>query len=80
MNPHTGASYPWIVRASLLVNHFYFYGFDDDFGPFFIKFCSYFPYTAKVCFNGHHYAQRQAEKAGLVFDPLDNAIIGCDDR
>ena len=32
-----------------MVNHFYFYGFDDDFGPFFVKFGTYFPYTAKVC-------------------------------
>ena len=26
---------------------------DEDFGPLFIKFCSYFPYTARVCLNGH---------------------------
>ena len=31
-----------------LPNNFYFYGFDAEVGPFFIKFCSYFPYTAKV--------------------------------
>ncbi len=43
VNLHTGMSYPWIVRATLMVNHFYFYGFDDDFRPFFIKFCTYFP-------------------------------------
>ena len=42
-NPVTGTSYAWLVRESVLVNHFYFYGFDDDFGPFFLKFCSYFP-------------------------------------
>jgi hypothetical protein len=28
------------VRSTAMVNHYYFYGFDDDFGPFFIKFCS----------------------------------------
>jgi hypothetical protein len=48
-NPVTGASYAWLVREPVLVNHFYFYGFDDDFGPFFLKFCSYFPYTARLC-------------------------------
>jgi len=42
-NPETGATYPWIVRATLFVNHYYFYCVDRDFGPFFIKFCSYFP-------------------------------------
>jgi hypothetical protein len=45
-NPATGAAYPWIVTATGIVSHYYFYGVDDDFGPFFIKFCSRFPYTA----------------------------------
>jgi hypothetical protein len=36
-------SYPWIVKSTGMVNHYYFYCVDDDFGPFFIKFCSYFP-------------------------------------
>ena len=55
-----GASYPWIVKSTGVVNHFYFYCVDADFGPFFLKFCSYFPYNAKLCLNGHHWAQRQA--------------------
>jgi len=48
-NPTTGAPYPWIVSTTAVVNHYYFYGVDDDFGPFFLKFCSYFPYTARLC-------------------------------
>src|SRR5262249_34788000 len=42
-NPVTGAASPWIVTATGIVNHYYFYGVDEDFGPFFLKFCSYFP-------------------------------------
>ena len=34
------------------------------FGPFFIKFCTYFPYTAKLCLNGNEWAKHQAAKAG----------------
>ena len=30
----TGTPYAWLVKASALVNHFYFYCFDDDFGPY----------------------------------------------
>src|SRR6516165_2651857 len=52
-NPETGHTYPWIVRSTAMVNHFYCYCVDPDFGPFFLKFCSYFPYTAKLCLNGH---------------------------
>jgi hypothetical protein len=31
----TGMSYPWVVEGSAMVNHYYFYCVDDDFGPFF---------------------------------------------
>jgi len=74
-----GRPYPWIVRASGVVNHFYFYCVDADFGPFFLKFCSYFPYNARLCINGNHWAQRQAGKAGLGFVPMDNAFAAVDD-
>ena len=45
-NPRTGVSYAWIVKSTALVNHYYFYCVDRDFGPFFLKFCSYFPTPA----------------------------------
>ncbi|MGB8963087.1 MAG: hypothetical protein WCC38_14165 [Pseudonocardiaceae bacterium] len=74
-----GAAYPWIVPSTGLVNHFYVYAVDADFGPFFIKFCSYFPYNAKLCLNGHHWAQRQATRAGLAHTAMDNAFAAVDD-
>ena len=74
-----GVSFPWIVKTTGVVNHFYFYCYDDDFGPFFIKFCSYFPYNAKLCINGNHWAQRQAAKAGIAFEALDNGFAAVDD-
>ena len=78
-NPVSGKTYPWLVNDTAMVNHFYFYGFDDDFGPFFIKFCTYFPYVAKVCINGNEWAKRQAAKAGIGYSPLDNGFASCDD-
>ncbi len=74
-----GRAYPWIVRSTGMVNHFYFYCVDEDFGPFFIKFCSYFPYNARLCLNGNHWAQHQAAKAGIGFTPMDNAFAAVDD-
>ena len=47
--------YPWIIRSTAMVNHYYVYLVDRDFGPLFIKFCSYFPYAAKLCLNGHEW-------------------------
>ncbi|MGH3838836.1 MAG: hypothetical protein ACRD08_03520 [Acidimicrobiales bacterium] len=78
-NPITGATYPWLVRRSAIVNHFYIYAVDRDFGPFFIKFGTYFPYNAKVCLNGNEWAKRHAAKAGLGFEPLDNGFASCQD-
>jgi hypothetical protein len=75
----TGMPYPWLVKDTSMVNHFYFYGFDADFGPFFVKFCSYFPFTAQIYLNGHEYAKTQAAKAGIGFTPLDNAFAAVDD-
>lgn len=74
-----GKAYPWIVKTTGLVNHFYIYAVDADFGPFFLKFCSYFPYNAKLCLNGHEWAKRQAAHAGIGFTALDNAFAGIDD-
>ena len=76
-NPETGRTYPWIVRTTAMVNHYYFYGIDEDFGPFFLKFCTYFPYNAKLCINGHEYVKRQLAKEGIAFEALDNGILKC---
>lgn len=78
-NQTTGQTYPWIVKASAMVNQYYFYGLDDDFGPFFLKFSSYFPYTARLCINGHEFVKRQLTKAGIAFEPLDNGLFSCAD-
>ena len=60
-----------------MVNHYYFYCVDEDFGPFFLKLCSYFPYNAKLCINGHEYLKRQLAKRGVAFEALDNGIKSC---
>jgi hypothetical protein len=74
-----GSSYPWIVKTTSVVNQFYVHCVDEDFGAFFIKFSSYFPYGAKLLINGHHYAQAQAARAGIGFTALDNGFAACDD-
>jgi hypothetical protein len=66
-------------RQSVYVNYYYFYLLDDDFGPAFIKICSYAPFTLKVCLNGHEWAKRQLIKAGIAFEALDNGFRTCAD-
>ena len=72
-------SIPWINYSSAQANFYYFYCLDQEFGPFFIKFCSYFPYPAKLCINGHEYLKCQLQRRGIQYEALDNGISWCAD-
>lgn len=71
-----GGTIPWIIYSTAMVNVYYFYCLDHDFGPFFIKFCSYFPYPAKLCLNGHEYLKCQLTQRGVAFEALGVGIVG----
>jgi hypothetical protein len=75
----SGMTYPWIVQSTGLVNHYYVYIVDRDFGPLFIKFCSYFPFNAKICLNGHEWLKRQLAHRSIAFEALDNGLLSCAD-
>jgi hypothetical protein len=72
-----GKPYPWITRSTGIINQWYFYRVAAGFGPFFLKFSSYFPFNARLCINGNHWAQRQAPRRGSAFEDLDNDIRLC---
>jgi hypothetical protein len=67
------------VREERRVSAYYFYVHDREFGPGFIKICSYFPYPAKVWVNGHEWAKRQAGQAGIGFTELASGFAACAD-
>ena len=75
---HPGPPNFGFAKADRRVTVYYFYIVDDDFGPCFIKICSYFPYPAKLWANGHEWAKRQATKAGLGFTELANGFASCE--
>ena len=73
------ATYPWMVdhrdgQPLLLLRP------QADFGPFFLKVCTYFPYNAKLCINGHEYVKRQLARRGSPSRALDNGILSCGTR
>ena len=72
---------PWFsfTKADRRVTCYYFYLWDDEFGPAFIKVCAYFPYPAKIWINGHEWAKRQAIQAGIGFTELSNGFAATDD-
>ncbi|MBI2170232.1 MAG: hypothetical protein HYU28_12160 [Actinobacteria bacterium] len=67
------------TKAERRVGVYYFYVLDPEFGPGFIKLCTYFPYPGKVWLNGQEWAKRQAEREGISFTPLANGFASCDE-
>lgn len=62
---------------TVYVNHYYFYIDDEDFGPLFIKVCSYAPWGLKLCLNGHEWAKRQLDQKRISYEALDNGFLSC---
>ncbi len=63
-----GRKYPWIIRSTAMVTHYYVYILDRDFGPLCLKFCTYVPYPAKLCLNGHEWLKRQLTRKRISRD------------
>ena len=76
---HGGAPHFGWDRAERRVTCYYFYLWDEDFGPAFVKIGSYFPYPIKVWLNGHEWAKRQATRAGISWTALANGFQACQD-
>ena len=62
-----------------MVDLSYIYVVDRNFDPFYLKLCTYFPHTAKLCLSGHEYAKRQLAREGIAFQALDNGVQSCAD-
>jgi hypothetical protein len=78
--PEKGATWFEYTRdKAVYVNHYYFYVDDEEFGPAFVKVCSYAPWALKVCVNGHEWAKRQLENQGIAYTALDNGFLKCAD-
>jgi hypothetical protein len=77
--PKPGVVFFDFVKEERRVGMYYFYVFDQEFGPGFIKICTYFPYPAKVWCNGHEWAKRQAARVGVDFSELANGFASCGD-
>src|SRR4051794_21618498 len=75
----TGTPQWWFTKDDRRVSCYYFYLHDLDFGPAFVKICTYFPYPAKIWINGHEWAKRQALHAGIGFTELSNGFAATDD-
>lgn len=62
-----------------MVNQWYLYIRDRQFGHLLLKCSSYFPSDAKICLNGHEFLKCQLRNAGIPFKALDNGLASCAD-
>jgi hypothetical protein len=66
-------------RQMVFINHFYFYLWDPEWGGAFWKTNAYAPYPIWLWLNGHEWAKRQLEQAGIAYEALDNGFRSCAD-
>jgi hypothetical protein len=59
------------------MNHYYVYCVDRDFGPCFIRVCSYFPPQRQNVSERKRMGQCKTSMAGIGFDPLDDGFASC---
>jgi hypothetical protein len=66
-------------REMAFINHFYFYIWDAEWGGTFWKTNAYAPFPIWLWLNGHEWAKRQLEHAGIRYEALDNGFRSCED-
>lgn len=66
-------------RSVLWVNHYYFYVWDTNFGPGFVKMCPFAPYPVWVWVNGHEWLKQHLTRSQIPFTVLDNGIASSPD-
>jgi hypothetical protein len=60
----------WVVQYNFYVN-------DRHWGRMFVRMCPYFPFSARVCLNQHHWLANQLRAAGISFQQCSNAFLKC---
>jgi len=61
------------------VDQYNFYINDAAWGRMFVRVCPYFPFSARVCLNQHHWLARGMERKGIRFQQCANAFPRCAD-
>ena len=61
------------------VDQYNFYINDAAWGRMFVRVCPYFPFSARICLNQHHWLARRMDRAGIHFRQCANAFSNCAD-
>jgi len=61
------------------VNQFNLYLKDKRWGRMFVRMCPYFPFSARVCLNQHHWLAIRMTEESIDFQQSTNAFLRCGD-
>ena len=56
-----------------------FYLNDRRWGRMFVRVCPYFPFSARVCLNQHHWLANRLREERIPFQQCSNAFLNCAD-
>jgi hypothetical protein len=61
------------------VNQYNIYLNDARWGRMFVRMCPYFPFSARICLNQHHWLAGRMQEQGIDFRQCSNAFLQCSD-
>jgi hypothetical protein len=67
---HLQMSQRWIIQYNFYLN-------DARWGRMFVRLCPYFPFTARVCLNQHHWLAIRMREEKIGFQQCTNAFLKC---
>jgi hypothetical protein len=65
--------------AQRWVNQYNIYLNDERWGRMFLRMCPYFPFSARLCLNQHHWLANRLREEGIDFRQCSNAFLRCSD-
>src|SRR5437879_1648573 len=69
---HLQLAQRWVVQYNFYVN-------DRHWGRMFVRISPYFPFSARVCLNQHHWLARRMQQENIDFQQTTNAFLRCRD-
>jgi len=69
---HLQLAQRWVIQYN-------FYIHDARWGRMFVRVCPYFPFSARVCLNQHHWLANRMREEGIHFQQCSNAFSICSD-
>lgn len=67
---HLQLAQRWVIQYNFYVN-------DARWGRMFVRMCPYFPFSARLCLNQHHWLAKRMKQEKIRFQHCSNAFLQC---